>query len=152
MSQDSRQFSFFSTRDYRAAISQAERVRVIIRGEECALAALPSNGRHFHNNDSCILSASRLITLSLPLKKCSFVKIDAFTPPPSPLLSSALPPLIAPSLNFTTKGRRLRRGREMIHSPSGWSAMPWGNLFKSSYQLSQSNDMRNLYGGEWRRS
>ena len=89
MSQDSRQFSFFSTRDYRAAISQAERVRVIIRGEECALAALPSNGRHFHNNDSCILSASRLITLSLPLKKCSFVKIDAFTPPASPLLRSA---------------------------------------------------------------
>ena len=35
-----------------------------------------SNGRHFHNNDSCILNASRLITLS-PLKKCSFVKIDA---------------------------------------------------------------------------
>ena len=144
MSQDSRQFSFFSTRDYRAAISQAERVRVIIRGEECALAALPSNGRHLHNNDSCILSASRLITLSLPLKKCSFVKIDAFTPPPS-----AQPPLIAPSLNFTTKGRRLRRGREMIHSLSGWSAMPWGNLFKSSYQR---NDMRNLYSGEWRRS
>ena len=41
-----------------------------------------SNGRHFHNNDSCILSASRLITPRaryLPLKKCSFVKIDALS-------------------------------------------------------------------------
>ena len=92
----------------------------------------PPNGRHFHNNDSCILSASRLITLSLPRRNAHLsrwmLSLSELTPSP---------PLIAPSLNFTTKRRRLRREREDT-PPAG---QPSRNLFESPPTELQSIDI-----------